>query len=213
VAIPANVTKFTIVWSTEDGEIANSSFWVAGFAPTSDSALQAACLQVANLLDGTSIKAALRALVESDTVLSTVKGYSYPTGGPVAAHVASQGATTGYTGTGTNPHPLQVSLVATLHTGFSGRSRRGRMYFPANGCAMSGNRFSSTPAANLSSGLATFFTAVNAASPDLGAVAVVSQRLSDAIGVSSVSTDTRPDIQRRRADRQPVGIVTTSAVS
>jgi len=213
MAIPANVTKFTITWSTADGEIANSSFWVSGFAPSSDTALQAACLQVSNLLEGTSIKAALRALVESDTVLTGVKGYSYPAGGPVAAHVATQGQAAGYNGTGTNPHPLQVAVVASLRTGFSGRRRRGRMYFPANGISMSGNRFSSTPVSNLILALGTFFTAVNAASPDLGAVSVVSQANSDALAVSEVLGDTRPDIQRRRADRQPGGVTATAVVT
>jgi len=213
MGIPANVVKTTLVWASADGEVANSSVWMQGAAPTSDSALATWLAQFVTILEGTPAYInAMRSLVELDTVLTSVKAYSYPAGGPIAAHVASQGLASGHTGTGTNPHPLQTSAVVTLRTALQGRRNRGRMYFPANGCAMAGNRFSSTPMATLATQIGALFTGLNASLLPLGTVVVVSQAATATHPVTSVSTDTRPDIQRRRADKQPIGIVTTQAV-
>jgi len=108
-------------------------------------------------------------------------------------------------GTGTSNHPMYVALVVTTQTGRAGRRNRGRMYLPATGATMaSAGLFSSTQRDSVVDTLAARLSAVNALS-DTATVAVISSVGTTAHPILTVSADQRPDIQRRRANRQAVG--------
>lgn len=103
--------------------------------------------------------------------------------------------------------PLQLSMVASLRTGFSGRSNRGRIYLPAMGCPMTAHKFDATETGYGATKIAALLTAINTLtwSPFVSLNAVIN---SNATGLTPevvmVETDNRPDIQRRRAARQAI---------
>jgi len=210
--IPSDISRVSLLGTLSGGEIFDTSFWCSGSAPTSPTLANAFAAEIATLLNGSAALTAMKALIESDCVYQQVKVYGYPSGGPSAESIGVA-AITGGTGTGSTPHPLQTCLVATLHTNFAGRRFRGRMYFPANGAAFANPYFSSTVSANLSSGLAAFFTAINANGVVPTTVVVLSQMATVDHVVTAVSTDTKPDIQRRRANRLSGQITTSTAVT
>jgi len=212
MSIPADISRVSLVGTMSGGEIFDTSFWCSGSAPSSPTLANAFAAEIASLLNGSAALTAMKALIESDCTYQQVKVYGYPSGGPNAEAIGVA-AITGGTGTGSTPHPLQTCLVATLITNFVGRLFRGRLYLPANGAAFSNPFFSSTVAANISTSLAAFFTAINANGVVPTTVVVMSQAATADHVVTAVRTDTKPDIQRRRANRLAGAIVTTTAVT
>jgi hypothetical protein len=100
--------------------------------------------------------------------------------------------------------PAQIALVASLHTGLGGRSNRGRIYFSgwteenntADGVASSTARDQARLMAQAWSTPHTFGGDVTL---ELG---VFSRKLATMPYVSSVTVDSRWDVQRRRANRR-----------
>jgi len=141
-----------------------------------------------------------------------VSVYCYPTGGPTATYVGEYILPSPYPGGGALHLPNQCSLVLSLRTGLSGRSRRGRMYLPAVGVAMENDgEVASTHLAVITNTWALAFTDWNAASTPK--IVVVSPHLTAYTPVTSVICDSRIDIQRSRAKsetilRSSTGVVT-----
>lgn len=111
-----------------------------------------------------------------------------------------------FTNTGSltdNPMPWQMSVVASLHTVHAGRRGRGRVYLP--GFTEANNTSTATVSTTLVAAVEDWATDVR----DITTVdsqdvlwAVLSR--SDALpyAVTSISCDTRWDVQRRRANRR-----------
>jgi hypothetical protein len=75
------------------------------------------------------------------------------------------------------------------------------MYLPATAAVLDNDHeFTSTDISAVAAGWATFFTDV--AASDAGTPVVVSRIGTSAQAISSVTMDSRPDIQRRRANSQ-----------
>lgn len=72
-----------------------------------------------------------------------------------AVSEANRGSAT--IGTGTAPHPYQTSAVVSLRSEIAGGSGRGRVYWPATGCAMDANTLRMSAAVQTS-----FLNAMNA---------------------------------------------------
>lgn len=204
MGIPSGVARISLVGHQTGGEIFDTSFWVGGTGvPTSNADANTYAAQVSSQLGGPTLTE-LCSLLDSDSGYDEVRVYSYPSGGPTASFVGS--ATIG-SGTGTNSTfmPLQQCMCITLLTGLSGRQNRGRMYLPATGLSLtSGHLFSGTTVQNVVEAMAGFFGGVNG----LGStndVCVVSQTATTFHTVTAVRADERPDIQRRRANRQATG--------
>lgn len=116
----------------------------------------------------------------------------------------------GWGGTATsNAKPLQVAHVATLLCASSGRSFRGRQYWPCNGSVISTGslQFTSTvcdqlglDAANAASAIAAGIGASLSISTCFWGV--YSRKLRVITEVDRLRVDSRPDVQRRRAASQ-----------
>lgn len=113
-------------------------------------------------------------------------------------------------GSGAAPHPTQTSLVASMRTELSGASSRGRCYMPYTAGTLDVS--SQVPAGDcttIANSWATLLTAVN--SQDLDPHGITNQQCvvasfttATAIRIDTVVVDSRPDIQRRRADNVPI---------
>lgn len=134
-----------------------------------------------------------------------LQAYSYPNGHSPAAHQAVHSVSHAGSGSSTMP-PLQVAVVASLRTGRSGRSYRGRQYWPG------GYAMVQTSNAKLSD---TQCDAYGAAAAEWGAIMKegaqtalgnndiywgVFSRVQDTVTpVAQVLVDNVADVQRRRA--------------
>jgi len=198
------------------GEIWESGFWMNDTGVTNESTANAQAEIVGAELNASDSSGALRIwlanLTGTGVTFEYVKCYAY-TGGSTAAFIGTYTLPTPREGGATGGRmPNQVAAVVSLRTGFSGRRNRGRMYLPLNEVALGAD-------GNIDSGLvdtvltawATAFTDLNAG--DAGKVVVVSQVGDSFKPVTSVVMDSRPDIIRKRANKQTIDHVGTQAVT
>jgi len=210
MAIPADCYRVVIVGHATGNEIFQFGWFVKGTAPTSDAdantvAGQWAAIWAAN-------QANIKPLVLADSGFDSVKVYSYPAGGPAAAHVGIA-PITGGVGTGATAQPLQSAMVITLGTGLSGRRNRGRIYLPANGLALATtHNFNNGDTLQVMNAIKAMFVAYNTPNAPNSAVVVVSSVGSTSNKVSQLSVDERTDTQRRRANRAARGTIQTATV-
>lgn len=137
----------------------------------------------------------------SDTLLTGTRCYYYPSGSTKASVQGESIYNPARTGQGTAALPTQTSLVASMRTSRPGRSNRGRMYLPLTGINLNGHQVVPASCADLCHNIAVMldaFNAYNLAGKTLQAV------VASALGpvpITQVLVDSRPDIQRRRADK------------
>jgi hypothetical protein len=149
------------------------------------------------------------ALLAGDSAYTGLRAYAYPGGGPKAQFIAEAVATAA-PGSGTHFLPLQVSCVVTLQTGAAGRSRRGRMYLPADGAGMGANhQFATGDVDQASIAVAGWIHALSLLGGD---PVVLSTLTGTAMPITSVKADTKADIQRRRANKQVPANTYTHAI-
>lgn len=149
-----------------------------------------------------------KTILSQTTLVTDVTAYKYEAGSDTAALVSTPAFGAAIAGTGTSPHPSQTSVVASLRTTTPGRRGRGRIYLPATGAAMDLVPLQFLP--TLYNGLATDVArlihdvSVIGLGQDDSTVVVGSQFGSPR--VTFVEVDSRPDVQRRRADKiEPLG--------
>lgn len=126
--------------------------------------------------------------------------YYYDASSPTAVAVGQ--ATTVKVGTGSVRMPAQVSAVASLRTGLSGRSYRGRFYWPAIGETMADTlSFVAGAAPALCEEFRDFIVDIGATGPNGTLIPVVHSATLDLLtAVSEVAVGSIPDTQRRRRD-------------
>lgn len=137
-------------------------------------------------------------LLTSDN-LGTLTVYRLPSPlGTPASEVAERQIGGQGTATG-NGMPTQVCAVASLRSGFPGRSKRGRMYLPFRGVGRytAPGLISTTGQTVTASSLAAFFTGFNN-SLSGRRVVILSTVMNTAYNVVSVDVGNVPDTQRRR---------------
>lgn len=207
MSIPAGHCRVSFVGHQTSSEIFDTSFWVLGAADSLNSA-QALADGVASAWSANH--GGLIATINANSGYDAVRVYAYPNGGTKSTWVAeaSLGAVPGG---GTQVMPLQLCLVLTLRTPQVGRSNRGRMYLPGDGLQLSGqnNQIVSTLATGAAQDMVAIFNAVNAMTIGGGnpVVSVVSFTETRSSPVTTITVDNKPDIQRRRANRQAHSIV------
>lgn len=216
MGIPAGSTKIVLSGLLAGGEIWNTGFWVKGPTLTS-----AECASAASSLytifattTGTTTMAALKTkFMPSTTSFTTLTIYNYADTSGIAT-TSGQFIGTPVAGSSVSKNIDQCCIVVTLRTALSGSRHRGRMYFPATGGNLDANSlFASVDAQALVSGLANDFHAVMAEAHFAGfPVSVISRVLSTGFPVTTLTADMRPDIQRRRANRQNRGSLVTATV-
>jgi hypothetical protein len=216
MGIPASVTHVVFGGALPGGEHWQSGFWVHGATPEDAAAANANAELWWGQLTAEDDSGAMRIQLEvchAECTLAYVRVYPYPSGGPTAPFVGEH-SPTALTGSGSELRlPNQVAMVVSLRTALSGRRHRGRMYLPCNalGLESSGN-FADSNIALIAAGWATCFSDWNE-SGDNGSIAVVSQTGTSVTDVANIVVDSRPDIQRRRANRQTIAHTRTDAVT
>lgn len=201
--------KYVFFGALPGGEIWESGFWAQGATISSaDNANSAAAFGLTCFLgsDFTGFFGAHGATSwNTKTSLLGVRTYFYPTGTGPAEYVGLSNPTSPVNGAQTDYFPNQLAQCFTLETGLAGRRNRGRMYIPYSGGSLDSNGLFAT--GNVGTdvvNLAHAFTLYQAGS--FGTAVVSSAVGSTAHLIESVSCDQRPDIQRRRADRESTGI-------
>lgn len=197
--IPANVTRISLVGHAGASEIFDTSVWCAG-APTTPAAANTFAATLATGLGTSGLLTDLVNMIMPDSGYDEVRVYGYPTGGPTASVIGSAPITGGVGVAGNPSLPLQVALVATLESDLAGRRHRGRMYFPMNGGGNMGNDHyvQAGRVDGLCAGLVAWLSNFDSANRAV----IVSRVAGSTTPVTHVKVDNRPDIQRRRANRQ-----------
>jgi len=210
--IPEGAARVVLSGTAPNSEIFETGFWVAATNLTTRTNTQAFAAAVQTSMQSTAF-AGLVPLISSDTRYTSLKVYSYPSGGPTATYVG-EAPIVSMVGTGSGAAPLYQCIVLSLRTGISGRSFRGRMYLPATGTALtSAHRLPTAPVAAAVLGVGNWFNAINAFTGDLTAsVSVVSQHLTEHFDVNEVTGDDKPDVQRRRENKMDRGTVASKIV-
>jgi hypothetical protein len=203
VAIMADVMRVSLIGAGPGSEVFDTSFWLWSGAPATGEAANTLAAQIRDLWAAGPVDNTLRALLTANQNYTEVRVYSYPNGGPNAGAigVASIALADGQ-GNGSGRGPLQQTMVATLLTPFAGRRSRGRMYLPAAGLAVgSDNQWPQANCTTVANDLAAFLSAVQGIAA-IGNVSVISQVGAGlATPVNRIRVDTKPDIQRRRANK------------
>lgn len=201
--IPANVARISLTGTLIQGEQFDTSFWVAGGVPANQADANDLAEQVAAIPSLTTIGAGgPRTMLDVTSAYTEVRVYSYPTGGPSASFIGTAAIDPGTGVSAEASLPLQCCIVASLRTGFAGRSRRGRMYFPVTALSLVSHQMSEADLDAFAGVMKSIFDAVNAFTDPALVVSVVSQTLGDHSPVATVTADSRIDIQRRRAEGQ-----------
>lgn len=153
-----------------------------------------------------------RALIFPADAYTSATLYCYPTGGSSAAAIATA-PITGKPGTSSaSGAPLQTSMVLTLRTGQAGRSYRGRIYLPARGGMAAGSGgYLATGTGSVVNPVINWLHQIAILTPFPGGVGaragVASSRRGVFTSLTSITVDLKPDIQRRRANKLPTGVV------
>lgn len=203
VPAPAESVKVVIEGHQTASEIFQWGFWIVGVAiSTAADANDLATTIAADF--GASAKSALAALIPADCGYDRVRVYCYPTGGSTAL-VSGEAPIASGAGDGASTNALQVAMVVTTLTGLSGRRNRGRAYLPACGNVPGAGHIWDTSTVTAVVGpMADFFDLVNGINPP-AVVSVVSLVGSTSHPVTALHIGQRPDIQRRRANKQSEG--------
>lgn len=203
------------------GSIGSTQTWSTGIAveqpvnaaPT-PAQLNTYCASLNSAL-GTAI-GLIQGFISTDTVALAIKALYTPAGGSA---VTEQGSTAvSHAGTGTVGTSARDCLVASLETGISGRSFRGRSYLPLTAAAgYSGvtHQVASSVAAAYSGAWAGFLTAINSAAmawASGSAKAVIASKTRSLLTpITVVLVNSLPDTQRRREDKlAPLFAATTN---
>lgn len=138
---------------------------------------------------------AITALMGANVNATRVDVYGYSDTGPA---VATGQATFQWLGSGTISKPFSTSVCVTKRTGLAGRSRRGRMYWPALAAPIASDG-TSTFASTLAAEFAELLNDLAFAAPVSDIVSVVtSQTLGVVTPVTEVAVGNVLDTQRSR---------------
>lgn len=211
MAIPVGMNRVVFVGHLPSGEIFNTSFWTFGNNPANQADANVWAARIASLFQTQGLATA-RGMIPSTAGYDTVKTYHYPTGGP-NADLLGAASIVGGTGTGASAGlPEQTCIVVSLRTGYAGRSARGRMYLPCLTSALANHQIAGSLATSIANDMAGFLGAVG---DDIneGTPMVLSQVGAGSYHqITQTVVDTRPDIQRRRANRQVIASTATGTL-
>lgn len=213
---PANTVKIVLSGAMPGGDRWSSGFWMRDTGANTESLLNALCNIIYGTITDSSDSGVMTIIADNYwsnlTNLDIVQGYHYAGGSSKSDVVGAFTPPVPLSGAATAHMPNQVALVTTLQTGLEGRRNRGRMYVPFSGASIQPTgQLSVAQATQVNTAWSLFFSDINGS--DTGAIVVVSVTGSVAHDVTAVKTDTRLDIQRRRAEQQAITGVARAAVT
>jgi hypothetical protein len=205
----ANTARLSIEGSLPAGEKFAFSLWLLGVGggtvPGTNSGALTMLTNIMALSKWQPLITACLAYASLNTNYQTARVYCYPTGGRVAAATASKSITGGAGAATQGLLPNQVCRVVTLNTDKPGRSYRGRVYVPATASTGFAQGLFTVDGTPLVQAFADFAAQLQLGTvlPGSGTVEVVvaSSRVGASTFVNAFSTDNRPDVQRRRANK------------
>lgn len=201
MAIVTPSARFVLTGTAGTNEIFATGFWATLIPPSTQNEADNFTGLIANTLAAQTQWSQLLDLMGTDTAFTKVQGYFYNTNASRADFLGEAPIASGTGTSAANQHPLQVSVVASLHTNTPGRSFRGRMYLPVNAVALGTRQMASGPCETVSGLLAGTFTDLRANTAPVTPV-VMSSTKGLATEITAVSCNSVMDIQRRRANRQ-----------
>lgn len=209
-AKPYDAYKAVVVGSSE-----NTQDWSFGLWFQAAETLPTAPMMNAwanDLLAPTSILFnSIKGLMGADSNWYTMKTYYYPSGATKASVVGETPLVSPVAGTVSSPQsPLQVALVASLLTGLSGATHKGRMYFPCNAPLLATRQLSQSDTEALATATAAWLRACNLVTIGGEAAHAIVAGSAAATAVTSARVDSRLDIQRRRTDK--IGAAFTTVI-
>ena len=214
----ANTCRLSIEGDLPAGEKFAFSLWThgvgGGTVPSTNSDADTMLGNIMALPKWQPLITACLAYASVNTVYRTLRAYCYPTGGSIAAATASRPITGGSGAGTTGTMPNQVARVVTLRTDKPGRSYRGRVYVPATATTGFNQGVFTQDGTPLVQAFADFAGSLHLGTvlPSSGTLEVVvaSSRVGTTTYVNAFSTDNRPDVQRRRANKM-TGITRVTA--
>lgn len=201
MGLPLSVARISFMGQLSSGEQFVTSHWVRAndvISADDANALALAAYSAYNNLLATAV----RAMISPTESYNEIRVHVYRSGGPNADLIGTYAVSHPGTGASTDHLPLQTCIVATLKTGFAGRSYRGRMYWPMTCMSLTNHQLVQTQIDSLANGLKQYFDTLNALPVDRTPAVVSQVGTGHWTAISSVSVDSRPDIQRRRAHQQ-----------
>lgn len=206
--IPAGVCRIVLYGTFGTGDIWETGFWMDDTGVTDSATATALALTIGGTLNSADASGAMRVtaanLLDDFSVWIGVRVYVYVTPGPKSTAIGEYVLPTPRVGGKVISKPNQVALCMTLRTALAGRRHRGRMYLPATGVDID-TQDGQVSQANLNTVLTSWVTAFSDINDsDAGRIVVVSTQGSAATPVSSLTIDSKLDIQRRRANRETI---------
>lgn len=201
MAVPAGATRCVINGQALNQEIFQTGFWLIDNAPVNQAAATDLATQLV-LSAATDLIPQAKTLITNGSSYLGLTVYAYPSGGTQSQYIGQANFASPVVGTASAQMPLQVSMCVTLLTGVAGRTNRGRMFLPANGAPLNLSQFTTTQVDSVCLAVATFIKNWNSAhGAAFGNIGVVSSTRGSSRKMTAVKVDSRPDIQRRRANR------------
>jgi len=212
MGLPAGVARWTLQGTSSPDEVWAFDWWtMPGTGVASQASWQATVDALWTVLGTTSLNTNLAGLIGTDGAVTQLTGLYYRNSQSAefsGTHVASP-AIAGTSGTRA---PLQMCFCVTTLTGRPGASYRGRMYLPTPGMPLDTNhRFTAGAMTAVVNSLKQVLGA-GTVDGQYGPPVVVSRTKGIATQITNLRYDLRPDIQRRRANRQATGARTTVSV-
>jgi len=193
------------------GRIGADQSWSTGWSftntgtPSSQNLMDLLAYQVSQECDlmwnGNNQGVGAASLNAQDTTMTGVRAYWYPAGTNKASAQGEFIYSAPRVGTGTASLPTQTSVVVSTLSGNPGRANRGRMYLPATGATLNGHQLVLAPTGQFTTQIGNALTNFNLIDSAVGDYRCVIASAQAPIPIVRVRVDTRPDIQRRRADK------------
>lgn len=205
MGIPANAVKITYNGHLSNGEIFSWGSWFDALTALTQAELDS-LLSTATTAFASDLQAQQVIQLDTGSGYDGAKAYYYDGSGPHAALISEESLSVVGSSSGTDM-PLQTCAVASLRTGRPGRSYRGRIYFPYLEGALTSHQFPSTFCSNFATDVANYLTAIKTASGGGFRAAdpvVMSSMKSAMTPITQVLVDSKPDVQRRRAESEAI---------
>ena len=213
---PANSSRVVLSGKLAGGEIWSTGFWITGADITSQGDATAQAQLLLEALGDADASGAMTITLNdwmaNSCTWDRVTVYAYAGGSSQSEYIGEAVNTPTKQGGLGQRVPNQVAMVLSLRTGRPGRRYRGRMYLPAGGITLnSDGEIGSNSMQPVLDGWTVFFSRWNQG--QAGQIVVMSTTGSVVTPVTSLILDSRPDIQRRRANRQTITLTLTEALT
>lgn len=202
---PAGVARIVMSGTLYGGEIWATGFYVDVGTLAGPSAANTLAQNMTSLLQSSGSTAAMAYQASktwsTQTAWTKTSVYFYGNGGKLSSVQGEYVLPNAVVGSASGSAPNQSSLVVSLRTDTPGRSYRGRLFTPFTaGFGGASGQLAASDTNGVATAWAAAFSAMKTAYNAFPVV--VSDHLAAKTSVTSVIVNSRPDIQRRRANRE-----------